>query len=654
MERTETDIQPAAAGLLSSWTSALKLDRERLDAWCERGILGLVLGILIYSPLATGAVRPQDFVVVQWLALALLVVWLARFWINPKHRLYWPLLCWPVVAFIIYAVLRYCWADIEFVARQELIRVLVYSIIFFAVLNNLHRQETTQIVSTVLVFLAMAIAFYALVQFLSGSDRVWNFIKPEQYHKRGSGTFICPNNLAGYLEMLLPLALAYTLTGRLTHLQKVLVGYAALVIFAGIVVTISRGGWISAGITLLVLFVLLFRQRGYRWQILILLAALVAVGAFFLRAERLSQERKTRLAEASAATDFRIRILSPATEIWKDNLVWGVGPAHFDYRFRQYRPPSDQMQGRPDRVHNDYLNTLVDWGLVGGVLVLSVWLLFYFEVFRSWKFVQRAPDDFSARRSNKSTFVLGGALGLFAILLHSFVDFNMHIPANAILAVTLLALVAGHFRFATEKYWHTVRLPLRLIVSVVLMAGLAYFCQQNVLRTREVFWLAKAEASPACSDAQITAYQNAFAAEKKNPETAYNIGECYRLRSWQGLENYKEAANEALLWYARGMKLNQWDPYNFLRYGMCLDWLKDHNGAEPYFKKAYELDHNGFYTLANIGWHYVQTEDWIKAGDFFLKSWEFNHMNNPIASNYMGLIAGKVAEQRSHLQTRKD
>src|SRR3954453_17635360 len=273
MERAEEKI--GRSWVATSWAKAFRLDRDGLDTWCERGVLGLVLAILVYSPLATGAVRPQDFVVVQWLTLALMSVWLARFWINPKHRLLWPMLCWPVVAFIIVAVTRYRTADIEVVARQELIRVLVYSVVFFAVLNNLHRQETTKIVSTILVMVAMAIAFYALIQFLTDSDRVWNFIKPEAYRKRGSGTFICPNNLAGYLEMLLPIGLAYTLTGRLSHLQKVLVGYASLVIFVGIVVTVSGGGWISTGVSLLVLFLFLVRQRGYRWQVILMLTGLL-------------------------------------------------------------------------------------------------------------------------------------------------------------------------------------------------------------------------------------------------------------------------------------------------------------------------------------------------------------------------------------------
>ncbi|MDB6030389.1 MAG: O-antigen polymerase, partial [Verrucomicrobiales bacterium] len=111
-------------GLVSAWGSVLNFDCERWDSWCSRGILGLVLAILVWSPLATGAVRPQDFVIIEWLTVAILGVWLLRFWINPKHRLLWPWVCWPILGFVIYAVGRYLTADIEFVARQEMIQVL--------------------------------------------------------------------------------------------------------------------------------------------------------------------------------------------------------------------------------------------------------------------------------------------------------------------------------------------------------------------------------------------------------------------------------------------------------------------------------------------------------------------------------------------------
>jgi len=623
------------------------MDRERLDRWCERGVLGLVLSILIYTPLATGAVRPQDFVVVEWLTVALLFVWGARFWLNPKHRLLWPPVCWAVLLFVGYALFRYLKADIEFVARQEMIKVLIYGFIFFAILNNLHRLESTQIVGMTLVFLGMAISIYALLQFLTESEHVWHFIRPDQYRNRGSGTFISPNNLAGYLEMLLPLALAYTLTGRLQHVHKVLVGYASLSIFTGIVVTVSRGGWVATGASLFVLFFWLMRQRDFRLQSLLLLGALIAIAAVFILKAELSQNRKESLAKVPVPEDLRFKFWRSAIEIWRENFWIGGGPAHFDYRFRQHRPADsfpDQVQVRPDRVHNDYLNTLADWGLIGAILVASAWLIFYWELFRSWKFVQRAQNDLSNKCSNKSAFVMGGALGLLAILVHSIVDFNMHIPANAILAVTIMALVTGHFRFASEQHWQTVHPWLRIVITGVFLSALLYLGKQSWQRTVECHWIDEAEAQPSFSQNQIDALRKAFAAEPRNFETAYKIGECLRMQSWQGEDGYQELAKRALAWFKRGMALNAYDPYCFMRYGMCLDWLGQHAEAEPFFHQAAALDPHGYYVLAHVGWHYVQKEDWATAKQWFERSQQMNWANNPIAKSYLDLIAQRLSE----------
>jgi O-antigen ligase len=621
----------------------LNWDRERLDTWCERGILGLVLAILVYSPLALGAVRPQEFIVVEWLTVALLLVWCCRFWLNPKHRLLWPPVSWAVLLFMGYAVGRYLTSDVEYTARQEMIRVLVYGFIFFAVLNNLHRLETTQIVGMTLLFLAMAIAFYAVVQFLSDSEHVWHFLRPEDYRKRGSGTFICPNHLAGYLEMILPLGLIYTLTGRFNHVAKVVIGYASLMIFCGIAVTISRGGWAATTITLVALFIWLMRQRDYRPQGLLLLCALVAITVvFFIKAE-LSQGRKDRLVLASQTEDLRFKLWPPAVQIWKDNFWWGVGPGHFEYRFRQYRPPTPDTQIRADRVHNDYLNTLTDWGLIGALLVATAWGLFYWGVVRSWNYVQRAQNDFSAKRSNKASFVMGGTLGLTAILLHSVVDFNMQIPSNAILAVSLMALVSGYFRFATEAYWHTVRWPLRLLVTPILLSGALYLGLQSWQKTAECYWLGNAEKAPPYSPAQIAAFENAFRIDPKNFETAYKIGESLRMQSWEGGDDYRALADRAMKWFHQSMLLNRYDPYNFLRCGMCLDWLGQHDEAFTFYKQAQAIDPNSYYVLALLGWHYVQIEHWATAREWFLKSLNLFGEKNSIALSYLKIVDEKLA-----------
>src|SRR5271163_2976282 len=131
------------------------MNRESMDTWCERGILGLALAILVFAPLATGTVLESQFLVVEALTVGIMALWAARFWLRPKPRFYWPPICWAVVAFALYAVVRYLTADIEYIARQEMIQVLVYAALFFAVLNNLQRQSAPQIVSFTLLFVAL-------------------------------------------------------------------------------------------------------------------------------------------------------------------------------------------------------------------------------------------------------------------------------------------------------------------------------------------------------------------------------------------------------------------------------------------------------------------------------------------------------------------
>jgi O-antigen ligase len=627
------------------------VDREDIDSWCEKGILGLVLAILVYSPLAFGSVAQAGFdyfLVVEWLTVLILVFWFARFFINPKHRLLWPPVCWAVLLFVGYAIGRYLTSDVEYLARQELLRVLVYSLLFFAIVNNLHRQETTQIVGLTLIFLAMTISLYAVFQFLTSTDYVWSsrFLKPEGYLKRGSGTFMNPNNLAGYLEMVLPLALAFTITGRFEPLQKIFLGYASLAIFTGIAVTVSRGGWLATGISLLVMIGWLLRQRDYYKRALVLIPVLgIIFLAFYWRAE-MPPERRERFDVARQIEDVRFRLWQPAWRMWKEHPWFGVGLAHFDYRFRQYRPDDPGLQPRPDRVHNDYLNTLVDWGIVGAVLVLLCWAVFYYQVFTGWKYVQRTQNDLGAKRSNKSAFVSGGALGLLAILVHSLVDFNLHIPANAILAVTLFALVSSHYRFASERYWHTVRLPLRIPVSIALLAALAYLGPQTWKSSAQSYWLRKSDADVASFDSRIAALTNAHRVDHQNFETTYLIAESLREDGFRGAEGYKEVTRQAMQWFEKTMQLNPYDPHGFTGYGMCLDWLGRPAEAADYFKRAQAIDPNGYLTLARSGWHSFQIEDYAAAKKLLERSLGLmpNERFNPIPNSYLKIIAGKLKE----------
>ncbi len=616
------------------------MDREKLDGWCERGILGLVLAILVWGPLATGAVRTLEFLVIQGLTLGVVALWGARLWLRQRMKLLWSPICWVVLLFVGYAIVRYQLADIEYVARQELIRILVYAFLFFAILNNLYGKESAQIISLTLIFLGMAIAFYAIYQFITKSGMVWHFVTP--YKGRGTGTFISPNNLAGFLEVLLPLGLAFTLVGRLPQLTKVFVAYASLAIAGGIGVSISRGSWVATGLVLVVLCCLLLPHRNYRIQAMVMLAVLVAAGALFIAKTERTQARLKHMFSQGAASDTRFELWSPTIQMWRENFWWGMGPGHFDYRFRAYRPQSIQL--RPDHTHNDYLNTLADWGVVGAGIVASAWVLLGLGVFKTWKFVRGTVNDFGSKQSNKFAFVLGASLGLLAILVHSIVDFNMHIPSNAILVVVLMALLTAHLRFATDRYWVTGGWFGKLLATLVLLAGIFYLGQQGWRRSIEYVWLERGEKSPENSTEQIAALEKAFAIEPMNFETAYKLGEAFRMQSWKGRSDYRELALKAMDWYARGMRLNRFEGYNYMRYGMCLHWLERHAQAQHFFERACQLDPNGYFAAAHMGWHYVQLGQYAAAKPWLERSHRLQWKDNTIADTLLVIVNRRLTE----------
>jgi O-antigen ligase/Tfp pilus assembly protein PilF len=618
------------------------MNRETWDRWCERGILGLVLAILVFGPLAIGATRALPFLIIQGLTLGVMLLWGARFWLSSRPQLLWPPICWAVVAFAGYAIVRYLNADIEYLARQELIRVLVYACLFLAILNNLHRQESTRIVSGTLIFLAMAISGYAIYQFLAHSHRVWYF---EVRHDFGaSGTYISRNHLGGFLEMLLPLGLAYTLTSRLKPVTKVFLGYASLVILAGIAVTISRGTYASTAVALALFFGVLLFHRTYRLPALVLLVVVVAAGAYYLPKSFPVQARLKPVIEGQGRMeeDSRVLLWQAAIRIWQENPWWGVGPAHYDYRFRQVRPA--QVQLRPAWAHNDYLNTLAEWGLVGLGIVASALVLMGLGVLKTWSFVRGKPRGLGEERnSNKFAFVLGASLGLAAILVHSVVDFNMHIPANAILAITLMALLSSHLRFATDRYWVRVKPWGKVVASVLVLAGLGYLGQQGWHRTAESVWLQRAAGASAFSPAQAACLKNAFAAEPMNAETAYAIGYAYRVQSSEGGKNYRELVEQAMEWFGRSIKLNPWRGDGYAGCGWCLDWLGRTAESGQYFERAAELEPNGYFMAANIGRHYIEAGDFAAAKPWFERSLTMER-DNPNARNWLQFVNSRLQE----------
>ena len=79
---------------------------------------------------------------------------------------------------------------------------------------------------------------------------------------------------------------------------------------------------------------------------------------------------------------------------------------------------------------------------------------------------------------------------------------------------------------------------------------------------------------------------------------------------------------------------------------MCLDWLDSHDQAGTYFSRAEALDPNGYYTVAIVGWHYVQIGDYAAARPWFERSLRLDGRTS-IGRSYLDLVEQKLVERAS-------
>jgi len=587
---------------------------KTLDSFCERGIVGLVLAALVFSALATGAVRTMEFVVVEVLTALAGLLWVARCWLNSRHnRLLFPPVAWCLLLFLGYAVFHYLRADVEYTARAEILHLLVYAMLFFVTLNNLHKSEWTQLTLYVLVFTGAIIAIYGIVQVIAGLDHVWHFTRPEQYSGRGSGTFINPNHFAGFLGMLVPPCLAAVLSGRISQPMRILLGYSALMLLGGVAMSMSRGGWVSTSLGLAAVVGVFSWRKQFRMRGILLTCIMFGLTGTFLLKSDFAQDRLRNVNKPGTVSHVgsRVELWGAAAAVWQEEKLLGVGPGHFDHRFPAHRP--ERLQSRPVRVHNDYLNTLVDWGIVGmllGGLMLGTMIS---GIIKSWKYSQRTSSNLSAKTSNRSAFVLGSTVGLGSIALHSFVDFNLHIPSNAMLAATLAGLLTAYIRFATEQYWVAIRMPMKLLLTVAIGSVAVLLITQALGQAQEQARL-KASHSVESFTEQVKNLEQAFAIEPNNFETAGLLGEIHRRHAAEsGSARKKIELKKAAGWLKKAIALNPYDAYSHARIGMVLDQLGQENKAGEHFAKAEQLDPNGYLTVANVGWHKMHIGEYAEA-----------------------------------------
>jgi tetratricopeptide (TPR) repeat protein len=115
------------------------------------------------------------------------------------------------------------------------------------------------------------------------------------------------------------------------------------------------------------------------------------------------------------------------------------------------------------------------------------------------------------------------------------------------------------------------------------------------------------------------------------------------LACFEGKDGYADLAAIAISWYQRAITNNPHASRNFLRWGMVLDFMGQHDEAERLFMHADDLDPNGYYTSAHVGRHYVETGQYAAARPWLERSLLLSGQDS---DNEVGRSNLKIANDR--------
>ncbi len=310
--------------------------------------------------------------------------------------------------------------------------------------------ESKQRIKRIIWVIIIAGAFQAIYgSFMVLSGLEWGvFTKKYTYLGYATGTFINRNHFAGYMEMCLAIGIGFLLAqgGQLkgNWRQKLRQGIEVLlsskiimrlllaIMVISLVLSRSRMGNSAFFASLLItgaLALLLMKNKSRSTTILLgslLIIDIAIVGTFF-GVEKVAQ----RLQASSTAHESRDEVSRDTFNMWQQYPLMGIGAGSYEHAFPSHKSEEVIAPQLYDHAHNDYLQFLSEYGVLAFSMMAAavLWCLYW------------AVQAMRLRRSNLHKGLgFSACMGITALLLHSTVDFNLQIPANAFMFVFMLVL----------------------------------------------------------------------------------------------------------------------------------------------------------------------------------------------------------------------
>jgi O-antigen ligase len=323
--------------------------------------------------------------------------------------------------------------------RESLIKLATDLALFFVVIqlfSEASAQTWRRVGIAVLVFGAV-VSFLSILQFLGAPGRILWISHVDGNH---FGPYVDPDHYAGLMEMVAPISAAYVLSRAKRDPRKGLLWFAVLVPVVSLLLTGSRGGFVSVLVELAILgWVLIWRNPlpGGRMRIAATGLAIVGVAAlfFWLVPTYVLTKLGTINNYVPASKGSRPALWKDSLGIFRDHPLLGAGMGSFVTVYPAYQSePQDLVT---DHAHSDYVEALAETGLIGGVLIFAALFMFIRSTLWNLAALLNRPHGW---------IPLGATIACCGLLIHSFADFNLHIPANAAWFAFCagLATLSGH------------------------------------------------------------------------------------------------------------------------------------------------------------------------------------------------------------------
>lgn len=381
--------------------------------------------IFAFSVLAFGGVEVWATSVVEISAAILLIAWACIAFRRPGFQIEWNPLMWPLLGLVALGLLQLLihTTVYPYFTRMQVLELGAYTVVFFLACQAFRTREDLTQAAWFIVLFGFAVSLFGIVQHFTTDGKIyWYRALPAGGDL--FGPYVNRNDFAGFVELTVPMGLALLVFRGIRREVFLMTALLTIVPVSALILSGSRGGIVGFAFEIGVLALLVRSRRGSEGP------KMAAVGLVGLAALALiawvgagkAIRRFSNLPSTDITMVRRISITRGAGGIIRDHPVLGSGLGTLIVAYPRYETIYDGKV--VNHVHDDYVELLADGGVVGGLCGLAFLILLY----------RQARKGFTSPQGHFSRALHAGAIvALAGLLLHSFVDFNLQIPSNALL-----------------------------------------------------------------------------------------------------------------------------------------------------------------------------------------------------------------------------